>query len=73
MGVVTKTKLALNKPELRVENKISTEKKKIIPKNTMTQHKVMSRYFLVIDAIKYKIIKTFVDFKKKKIKLNIYF
>lgn len=31
----------------------------------MTQHKVMSRYFLVIDAIKYKIIKTFVDFKKK--------
>lgn len=33
----------------------------------------MSRYFLVIDAIKYKIIKTFVDFKKKKIKLNIYF
>lgn len=39
----------------------------------MTQHKVMSRYFLVIDAIKYKIIQTFVDFKKKKIKLNIYF
>lgn len=39
----------------------------------MTQHKVMSRYFLVIDAIEYKIIKTFVDFKKKKIKLNIYF
>lgn len=71
MGVVTKTKLALNKPEVRVENKISTEKKKIIPK-IMTQHKVMSRYFLVIDAIKYKIIKTFVDFKKK-IKLNIYF
>lgn len=30
MGVVTKTKLALNKPEfeVRVENKISTEKKK---------------------------------------------
>lgn len=27
MGVVTKTKLALNNPELRVENKISTEKK----------------------------------------------
>lgn len=25
----------------------------------------MSRYFLVIDAIKYKIIKTFVEFKKK--------
>lgn len=72
MGVVTKTKLALNKPEVRVENKISTEKKKIIPK-IMTQHKVMSRYFLVIDAIKYKIIKTFVDFKKKKIKLNNYF
>lgn len=39
----------------------------------MTQHKVMSRYFLVIDAIEYKIIKTFVDLKKKKIKLNIYF
>lgn len=39
----------------------------------MTQHKVMSKYFLVIDAIKYKIIKTFVDLKKKKIKLNIYF
>lgn len=38
----------------------------------MTQHKVMSRNFLVIDAIKYKIIKTFVDLKKK-IKLNIYF
>lgn len=46
----------------------------MIPKNTMTQHKVMSRYFLVIDAIKYKTIKTFVDLKKKKkIKLNIYF
>lgn len=36
----------------------------------MTQHKVMSRYFLVIDAIKYKIIITFVDFKKKEDKIE---
>lgn len=36
----------------------------------MTQHKVMSRYFLVIDAIKYKIIKTFVDFKKEEDKIE---
>lgn len=33
----------------------------------------MLRYFLVIDVIKYKIIKIFVDFKKKEDKIEYLF